>query len=221
MSANRRTTLKLLGGATLMASVTPLLPAGAQQTRVPTQTSTQVEEFVVPNTFQNFKRGTIHSIDTDARSFVIIWEDLGTVKMKAADLVANFRQLRVGQTVDVNWYNYVDFMIARTTSQVTKRAEWMVAHGARLGGLPGSQQRMQLWQMAGMCTKIDPVNGIIFLINASGGEPGRQTPASGEVVEMPQIVTPGGRAALAKLKPGDYVTTVFSQQTAISVGIVR
>ena len=38
---------------------------------------------------------------------------------------------------------------------------------------------------------------------------------------MPQIVTDAGKAALRTLKPGDLITTVFSQQTAIKVTIIR
>src|SRR5438128_1911425 len=45
---NRRSTLKLMGGAALAATTLPL-PAAAQ------------EDLVVLNTYQNFKRGTINS----------------------------------------------------------------------------------------------------------------------------------------------------------------
>jgi len=77
LQANRRTTLKLLGGAALAVGALPVLslPAVAE------------EELVVPSSLENFKRGTIHSLDPKTRGFVIVWEDLGRVKMKAADLV--------------------------------------------------------------------------------------------------------------------------------------
>ncbi|TAJ87346.1 hypothetical protein [Reyranella sp.] len=210
--SNRRSMLKLLGGAALGASTLSTLarPALAQG-----------EDLVVPNRYQNFKRGTIHSMHPEARSFTIIWEDLGRVKMKAADLVTNFASLRVGQTVDVQWYDYLDFLIAKTTPAVTARAEAMLKQGARLEGIPGAQQRIRLWQMSGMCTKVDTAGSVVFLINASGGEPDKPAPNSGEVIQMPQIVTDAGRAALATLKPGDQITTVFSQQTAIKVTIIR
>ena len=38
---------------------------------------------------------------------------------------------------------------------------------------------------------------------------------------MPPIVTENGTAALRTLKPGEQITTVFSQQTAIDVTIIR
>lgn len=212
MHSNRRTALKFLGGAALTAGALPslALPAAAQG-----------EDLVVPNRYQNFKRGTIHSMHPEVRSFTIIWEDLGRVKMKAADLVTNYGSLKPGQIVDTHWYDYLDFLVAKTTPEVTARANAMLAQNARLEGIPGAQQRIRLWTMSGMCTRVDTTTQQVWLINASGGEPDKPAPDSGEVITMPQIRTEAGKAGLATLKPGDKVTTVFSQQTAIDATIIR
>ncbi len=207
---NRRTALKLLSGA-----------AAATVVGLPLVARAESDDLVVPNRYENFKRGTIHSINPEGRSFVIVWQDLGRVKMKAADLVTNFAALRVGQTVDVHWYDYLDFLVAKTTPAVTARAKAMLAEGARLEGIPGARQRIRLWQMSGLCTKVDLATNTVFLINASGGEPDKPAPDSGEVIQMPPIVTENGKAALRTLKPGEQITTVFSQQTAIDVTIIR
>lgn len=211
LQGNRRTTLKLLGGAALATA----LPALARPV------AAQDEDLVVPNSLQNFKRGKINTIRDDARSFTIVWQDLGFVKMKAADLVTNFAALLPDQIVDVHWYDYLDFLVAKTTPAVTARAKAMLARGARLEGIPGAREPIRLWQMAGMCTRVDAASGTIFLINAAGGEPDKPSPASGEVIQMPPVVSANGKAALATLQPGDQVTTVFSQQTAIKVTIIR
>ncbi len=210
--ANRRTTLKLLGGAALTATALPVLSH---------QAAAQQEDLVVPNSLQNFKRGTIHSMHPEQRSFTIIWEDLGRVKMKAADLVTNFASLKVGQIVDVHWYDYMDFLIAKKTPATSASATAMKAQGARLMGIPGAQERIVLWQMDGMTTKIDKATNTIFLINASGGEPDKPSPDSGEVIQMPQVVTAQGKAALASIGPGEQLVTVWSRQTAIRVTIIR
>ena len=211
MHANRRSTLKLLGGATLSAAALPVLPFSA---------SAQ-EDLYIPAVYQNFKRGTINSLDEQTRGFVIVWQDLGRVKMKAADLVTNYAALRVGQIVDVQWYDYVDFLIAPTTPAVTARAKAMMAQGARIEGIPGARERIRLWSMAGMCTKVDLATNTVFLINASGGEPDKPSPDSGEVIQMPQVVSEAGKAALKTIKPGTPITTVFSVQTALQVTIIR
>ena len=72
-----------------------------------------------------------------------------------------------------------------------------------------------------MTTKIDKATNTIFLINASGGEPDKPSPDSGEVIQMPQVVTAQGKAALASIGPGEQLVTVWSRQTAIRVTIIR
>jgi len=211
LNTNRRTTLKLLGGAALAAPGLAALsrPAAAQQ------------DLYIGSRYQNFKRGTIHSLDPKTRGFVIIWEDLGRVKLKAADLVTNYAQLKEGQIVDVQWYDYVDFLIAKKTDATMAQAKAMMAQGARIEGLPGSQERIRLWEMDGMCTKVDLANNVVYLINASGGEPDKPAPDSGEVIQMPQVVSPEGLAALKMIKVGDVIVTVFSVQTALKATIIR
>jgi len=115
----------------------------------------------------------------------------------------------------------MDFLIAKKTPETTARAKAMLAQGARLQGIPGAQQRIRLWNMDGMVTKVDLPSNTVFLINASGGEPDKPAPDSGEVIQMPPIVTPAGQAALQTIKVGDTITTVFSQQTAIDATIIR
>lgn len=220
LKANRRSTLKLLGGAALTAGALPalVLPAAAQQ------------DPYVASTYQNFKRGTINSMHPEVKSFTIVWDDLGRVKLKASDLVANeassgqghgYAQLKPGQTVDVQWYDYVDFLIAPKTAASEAQANALVAKGARIEGVPGAKALIKLWKMDGMITKVDPANSQIFLIYKSGGEPEKQSPNAGEVIQMPRIVSAAGKAAMASLKPGDEVVTVFSQQTALNVKIIR
>jgi len=220
LKANRRSTLKLLGSAALTAGALPslALPAAAQQ------------DPYVASTYQNFKRGTINSMHPDVRSFTIVWDDLGRVKLKASDLVANegssgvgngYGQLKPGQTVDVQWYDYVDFLIAPKTAASDAQAKALVAQGARIEGIPGAKTRIKLWEMDGMVTKVDPANSQIFLIYKAGGEPEKQSPNAGEVIQMPRIVSAAGKAAMASIKPGDEIVMVYSQQTALNVKIIR
>src|SRR4026209_2137360 len=140
--ASRRTTLKLLGGAGLAAALP--LPLAAQG-----------DDLVVPNTYQNFKRGTIHSLHPERRIFNIVWEDLGRVKMRAADLVTNYPSLKVGNIVDTQWYDYLDFMIAPKNAQNDAQAKAMLAKGARVQGLPGTREPLRVWRGAGMVAKLE------------------------------------------------------------------
>jgi hypothetical protein len=143
------------------------------------------------------------------------------VKMRAADLVVNYSQLKEGQIVDVSWYDYLDFLIAPKSPQTEAQAKAMLAQGARLQGIPGAQEPIRLWSMSGMVTKVDPATATLWLINASGGRPEEPAPDSGEVIQLPQVQTEAGRSALAAIKPGDQVVTVWSQQTAIKATVIR
>jgi len=143
------------------------------------------------------------------------------VKMRAADLVTNYGQLKEGQVIDFQWYDYLDFLIAKKTPQADAQAQAMLARGARLEGIPGAQERIKLWSMSGMVTRVDAASGSIFIINASNGRPEDPSPDSGEVIQMPPVQTAAGRQALASIRPGDLVVTVWSQQTAIKATIIR
>ena len=209
--SNRRGMFKLLGGAALAAGGLPVLA----------QTAMAQEDLVVTNTYQNFKRGNVHSLHPERRIVNVVWEDLGRVKMRAADLVTNYSSLKEGQVIDFQWYDYLDFLIAKKTPQADAQAQAMLAKGARLEGIPGAQERIKLWSMSGMVTRVDPASGTIFIINASNGRPEDPSPDSGEVIQMPPVQTAAGRQALASIRPGDLVVTVWSQQTAIKATIIR
>jgi hypothetical protein len=180
-------------------------------------------DLVVPRTYENFKRGTIHSLDPSTRGFVVVWEDLGRVKMKASDLVVKttssgagnvsnaYAELQDGQICDIHWYDYVDFLVAKTTPDVTAKAAAMVQNGARAEGIPGTEHQIRLFSMAGMVTKTDIPGATMTIVN----------PNSGEIIQVPQVRSADGQAALKTFQPGDPVTLVYSIQTALSVKIIR
>src|ERR1700730_16859761 len=201
VNSSRRRILMLAGLSAVAGSamVGGALPLAAQQGKP-----------VVGLRYQNFKRGTIHSLDPATRGLVIVWEDLGRVKLKAADVVANYAPggmkestglaagLRVGQIVGVQWYDYIDFLIARTTPEVSARAKAMVATGARAEGLPDSEQQIRLMGQSGMVVKTDLTLYTIDIVN----------PARGEGLQPPPIRTEEGLAALRAFKTGAPRTPV-------------
>ena len=200
----------MVGGALATGGVTAFIPTASAQ-----------EEFVVTNGYQNFKRGKIDGLHPDRRVLNITWEDMGRIKMRAADLVANYPSLKEGMIVDCNYFDYIDVMIAKKSPQTDARAKALMDKGARLTGIPGAQEPIRMWSMSGMVTQVNPGNGSLSLINASNGRPEEPTPNSGEVITMPLVQTAAGKQALAALQPGDVVTTVWTHQTAIAVTIIR
>ena len=103
--SSRRTALKLMAGGTLAATG---MAAFA--------TTASAQEFVVTNNYQNFKRGKIDGLHPDRRILNITWEDMGRIKMRAADLVTNYSSLREGMIVDCNYFDYVDVLVAKKSA---------------------------------------------------------------------------------------------------------
>ena len=202
----------MLGGAALTAGALPVLShqAAAQ------------DDLVVPNSLQNFKRGTIHSIHPELRSFTIIWEDLGRVKMKAADLVTNFPQLKVGQIVDVHWYDYMDFLIAKKTPATVARGKAMMAKGARLAGhsrRPGADQPVEHGRHGHQGRSGDQHHLPDQCLRRRARQARRPTAARSSRCRRSSRLP--ARPRSRTLQPGDVITTVLSQQTAIKATIIR
>lgn len=208
--SSRRTALKLMAGGTLAATG---MAAFA--------TTASAQEFVVTNNYQNFKRGRIDGLHPDRRILNITWEDMGRIKMRAADLVTNYSSLREGMIVDCNYFDYVDVLVAKKSPQTDAQAKALIDKGAQLTGIPGAREPIRMWSMSGMVTQVSPSTGGLSIINASNGRPEEPSPNSGEVITLPQIQTAAGKQALGTLKPGDIVTTVWTHQTAIAVKIIR
>lgn len=212
MQATRRTTLKWLQAGALGIASLPVLStiAGAE-----------TDDVVVTNNYQNHKRGKIVLLHPERRILNVDWEDIGRVKMRAADLVTNYDQLKEGMIVDCNYFDYLDCLITKKTPQSEAKAKAMVAKGATLTGIPGAKEPIRMWSMSGMVTQVDQPHATLYLINASNGLPEEPSPDSGEVIRLPQVQTAAGRQQLASLKVGDYATTVWTHQTAIKVTIIR
>ena len=209
--SNRRSVLKMMAGGTLaVAGVSGFATMAAAQ-----------EEFVVTNGYQNFKRGKIDGLHPDRRILNVTWQDMGRIKMRAADLVTNYASLKEGMIVDCNYFDYIDVMIAKKSPETDARAKAVMDKGARLTGIPGAREPIRMWSMSGMVTQVTPANGGLLLINASNGKPDEPSPNSGEMITMPPVQTAAGKQALMALKPGDVVTTVWTHQTAIAVTIIR
>lgn len=208
--SSRRDVLKLMAGSTLAAAG---MAAFA--------TTASAQEFVVTNNYQNFKRGKIDGLHPERRILNITWEDMGRIKMRAADLVTNYGSLREGMIVDCNYFDYIDVLIAKKSPQTDAQAKSLIDKGAQLTGIPGAREPIRMWSMSGMVTQVSPANGGLSIINASNGRPEEPSPNSGEVITLPQIQTAAGKQALGTLKPGDIVNTVWTHQTAIVVKIIR
>ena len=156
-------------------------------------------------------RGTILAINRANRTLVVESAERDTLTFKAIDRVTGFDSLKPGQRVDMRYYRVTDYLVAKTTPEMTEMARSILSDPARAPGLPGTQMRARLWSLSGMVVRTDMAAKKVEIVD----------PSSGEIIRSPWIKTPEGQAELAKFKPGDMVTMVFSERSAFEITPVR
>ena len=67
-------------------------------------------------------RGTILAINRANRTLVIESPERDTLTFKAIDRVTNFGSLKPGQLVDMRYYRVTDYLVAKTTPEMTEMA---------------------------------------------------------------------------------------------------
>ena len=155
-------------------------------------------------------RGTILVLNPANRTVVIQSPERDTLTFKALDRVTNFDSLRAGQLVDMRYYRVTDYLVAKTTREMTEMAQDMLKDPARAPGIPGTKMRAKLWSMQGMVVRTDLPAKKVEIVASDG-----------MVLLSPWIKTPEGMAELEKFKPGDMVTMVFSERSAFEITPVR
>ena len=156
-------------------------------------------------------RGTILVINPANRTVVVQSPERDTLTFKAIDRVTNFASLKPGQQIDMRYYRVTDYLVAKTTPEMTEMARAIMSDPARAPGLPGTEMRARLWSLSGMVVRTDMAAKKVDIVD----------PNSGEIIRSPWIKTPEGQAELAKFKPGDMVTMVFSERSAFEITPVR
>lgn len=185
------------------AAVSSFVAAAGSARSEPVPELTKADEIAI--------RGTILAVDRAKRTVVVQSPERDTLTFKAIDRVTNFAGLKPGQLVDVRYYRVTDYLVARTTPEVTEMAREMVRDPARAPGLPGSEMRARLWLLEGMVVRTDMAARKVDIVDPNGGD----------IIRSPWIKTPEGQFELEKFKPGDMVTMVFSERSAFEITPVR
>jgi hypothetical protein len=156
-------------------------------------------------------RGEIKDVRAASRMFGVDGNDRDYLVFKASDRVTNFDNLKLGQTVDVKYYRTVEYMIAKTTPEVTAKADKLVATPVRTPAVLGVPVQINLWKISGWVVSVDMAAHKVEIVD----------PMSGQVIKTPWLKNADAQAVLATLKPGDDVTAVFSQRTAFEATVIR
>ena len=156
-------------------------------------------------------RGEIKDIRAATKSFGVEGNDRDYLVFRASDRITNFASLKLHDTVDVKYYRTVEYMIGKTTPEVTAKADKLVAIPVRTPAVLGVPMQINLRKISGWVVSVDmPANKLEIV-----------DPLSGQVIKTPWLKGADAQAVLATLKPGDDVTAVFSQRTAFEVTVIR
>jgi Cu/Ag efflux protein CusF len=156
-------------------------------------------------------RGTILSVDPNSRTVVLESPERDTLTYRAIDRVTNLGGLKPGMLVDVRYYRVRDYLIAKTTPEVTARANGLLADPAKAPGFSATEMKARLWSVSGIVVRTDMAAKKLDIVDPKGGL----------VHRTPWIKSAEGQAALATFKPGDKVTVVFSERIAFQITAVR
>ena len=186
-----------------LAAAMPAVAAAGSARCEPFPELSKVDEIAI--------RGTILAINPANRTVVVESPERDTLTFKAIDRVTNFGSLKPGQRVDLRYYRVTDYLVAKTTPEVAEMAKAIVSDPARAPGLPGTEMRAKLWLLSGMVVRTDMAAKKVDIVD----------PDSGAIVRSPWIKTAEGQAELAKFRPGDMVTLLFSERSAFEIRPVR
>ncbi|HYG84749.1 MAG TPA: hypothetical protein VD978_00660 [Azospirillum sp.] len=153
---------------------------------------------------------TIHAkitgIDADKRKVMLTGRS-GTPVTVTAGPAVRLDMLKVGDTVDAQYYRSVAFVVSQPGATVPDDEIKQAA--ARPVEAPGGIG-MQVTQVSGLVVGIDLDAHSVDLVNPQGG-----------AIHTVSVTDPARQAALPMLKVGDTITAVVSEALAVSVQPAR
>ncbi|MBK3773154.1 hypothetical protein [Azospirillum aestuarii] len=191
------TAVGILCGALLAAATVPH-PASAQSRPVLTN--------VIPESAAVTIHAKITAIDVGKRKVTLAGRS-GTPVTVMAGPAVRLEMLKMGDTVDAQFYRSVAFMVSQPGTPVPEdEVQQAVARPAEAPGGIG----VQVTRLSGLVVGIDLSANSIDLVNPNGGE-----------VYTVNVTDPARQAKLPSLKVGDTITAVVSEALAVSIEPAR
>ena len=168
--------------------------AQAPATGLSTQTSISVE-------------AKVSAVDHTTRMMTLAMADGRTITGKVSDAVQNLGQVKAGDTAVVSYEERTSYVLSERGTRVPATGETVVSSRAARGEMPAAGLMRQT-QVNYTVVATNVQTNTITLVDAGGGS-----------VRTYDVTTAPGRAALPRVKPGDFLT-VIDRQTLIGA-IVR
>ena len=149
--------------------------------------------------------GRITAIDPATRMVTLTMPSGATVNRKTSAAVSNLGILKVGDEVFVGYEEKLSFVLSGPNARPPRDRDTSVVvagSGPKAEAGVGASQVVANWWVVG----VDVAGGKLSLVNPAGGQ-----------VRTYSVVTPEGRAALPRVKTGDYLTAIDSLVLVVSI----
>ena len=146
---------------------------------------------------------TVKSVDPATRHIVLTNAAGQDVTIKAPEEMRNFGQLQVGHRVTATYTIETEFALS-PGDKLPPNTQTVIEARAAKGELPAAALANHI-VVTGAIVGIDRTNHTVRVVSPHGGE-----------VHTIDVRDAAGRAALGKLKVGDYVTAYITERMLIS-----
>jgi hypothetical protein len=149
-------------------------------------------------------KATIKAIDYASRHLTLATESGDTVTMRVPDEVRKFNQLKVGDVIQATYAREMELAISQPGKPLPADAQTVLGARSAAGEAPAALVGNHI-VVTGAVLSVDKANNTLKLVSPSGGQ-----------VHTVAVRRPEGRAALARLKPGDKITAYVTEALLIS-----
>lgn len=169
--------------------MTTALPASGQGTQPITGISTTTSVSV---------DGRITAVDPATRMVTVATSDGRTVTGKVSERVGNLGQLKVGDRIDAGYEEKMSFVLSgpNTPTPASRVVGGTVIEGGRQPAGASATQAVATWTVVSANTAASTIS----LVDPNSGP-----------VHTYDVRTPEGKAELARVKPGDKLTAIYTE----------
>lgn len=150
-------------------------------------------------------RAKVRAVDMKTRDVTLVGPSGDVFTVHAGDAVQNLAQLKPGQTVVINYYASVAYVLSKPGANTPENLAIIAAARTEKGQLPGGVVAEKS-VVTGMVVSVDMASHKLQLVNPTGGK----------IVTI-NVKDPQRQKDLAMVKVGDKLTTVITQALAIGI----
>jgi hypothetical protein len=150
-------------------------------------------------------RATVKAIDLATRTVTLVGPEGETKTLKVSDEVQNLPQVKVGDTVVARYYASVAFVLAPPGTQLPDDSLSLAGARAIPGELPAGVLATRA-VLTALVVGVNPVAHTLALVDPTGGR-----------IRTIHVTDPRALQSLTRIKVGDTITAVVSEDVAVAV----